>query len=97
MLKDIGFVYQMGHEGRACEAPEEQISSLLVLDVCGPSSLRLRYCGCGKFEPYKGMECRWQQITYTGWHPSLLEHTSVCSTFQVREHGRRVTEMGVGA
>ncbi|KAJ7689072.1 hypothetical protein B0H14DRAFT_3532977 [Mycena olivaceomarginata] len=97
MLKDIGFVYQMGYEGRACEAPEEQISSLLVLDVYGPSSLRLRYCGCGKFEPYKGMECHWQQITYTGWHPSLLEHTSVCSTFQVREHGRRVTEMGVGA
>ncbi|KAJ7022479.1 hypothetical protein C8F04DRAFT_1272589 [Mycena alexandri] len=30
-LRDIGFVYQMGHGGNPCEAPTTQISSLMVI------------------------------------------------------------------
>ncbi|KAJ6491118.1 hypothetical protein C8R45DRAFT_1096639 [Mycena sanguinolenta] len=40
LLKDIGFVYQMGHDGRACAQSETAVSSLLVLDICGPVSIR---------------------------------------------------------
>ncbi|KAF7335029.1 CxC2 domain-containing protein [Mycena venus] len=93
-LNDLGFVYQMGHEGRACDEPEK-VSSLLVLDICGAVSLRVRYCGCGKFDG-KGEWGHWQQILYTGWHPSLLDTTAVCATFQVRDHHARATELRRG-
>jgi hypothetical protein len=61
-LKELGFVYQMGHDGRACSAPENHVSRLLVFDICGPIPLCLKYCACGKFA--RGMEGHWQQIRY---------------------------------
>ncbi|KAJ7457083.1 hypothetical protein FB451DRAFT_1183591 [Mycena latifolia] len=85
-LRDVGFVYQMGHEGRACANPG-YLTSLLVIDwMMGCHSLPLRYCECGKY--MGGMWGRWQQIMTNGWHPLSLNHMGVCATFEVRQRPR---------
>ncbi|KAJ7121211.1 hypothetical protein C8R46DRAFT_1238477 [Mycena filopes] len=85
-LRDIGFVYNMGHEGRVCRSPEA-VSTLIVITLHGLVKIAVKYCRCGKF--VDGLEGRREQIEYTGWYPSLLEHDGMCSTFRVRgEHGR---------
>ncbi|KAJ7138992.1 hypothetical protein C8R44DRAFT_867164 [Mycena epipterygia] len=71
-LKEVGFVYQMGHSGRVCESPEVNVSTLLVLDMSARHSINLRYCMCGKFEA--GLKGRWQQILDNGWQVSTLDH-----------------------
>ncbi|KAJ7169139.1 hypothetical protein C8R43DRAFT_1121028 [Mycena crocata] len=80
-LRDIGFVYQMGHHGQPCPVPMPYISQLAVIDMGGPQWLPLRYCGCGKYA--EGVRGRWQQITKEGWHPSGLDHLGTCTTFPV--------------
>ncbi|KAJ7041929.1 hypothetical protein C8F04DRAFT_1252411 [Mycena alexandri] len=85
-LRDIGFVYQMGHGGRACAQPQGLSSPLTVMSWRGPNFLRVRYCDCGKFGHLNGplgKLARWEQIIHNGWYASTLEQDDVCSTFQV--------------
>ncbi|KAJ7018856.1 hypothetical protein C8F04DRAFT_1277051 [Mycena alexandri] len=84
-LRDIGFVYQMGHGGNACETPTIRISSLMVIsDQSGNHFLNLRYCNCGKYsvdgETSPG---KWLQIRRNSWFASALKHDGVCATFRV--------------
>jgi CxC2 like cysteine cluster associated with KDZ transposases len=92
-LKELGFVYQIGHD-EECKRPETTVSSLLVIDICGVIPIRLQYCACGKFD--SGVEGHWQQIRYNGWHPSMLNHVGVCATFETRAHEKRIYELRVG-
>ncbi|KAJ7041697.1 hypothetical protein C8F04DRAFT_1252626 [Mycena alexandri] len=86
-LAEVGFIYDMGHEGRPCEFPEKEVSSLVVIEMTGCNKIAVRYCNCGKFS--RGQPGRWEQIRYTGWYASLLDTPGMCSTFEVRdEHGR---------
>ncbi|KAJ7021338.1 hypothetical protein C8F04DRAFT_1195583 [Mycena alexandri] len=75
-LREIGFVYQMGHGGNACEVPAPEISSLMVMcDKSGNHFLNLRYCNCGKY----GLDGatkpgQWLQIRRHGWFASTSKH-----------------------
>lgn len=89
-LKHLGYVYNMGHEGRACKHPREVVSSLLVINMRGVNPISVRYCNCGKFSD--GERGRWEQIRYTGWHASLLDSPWICSTFATRTKYGRLNE-----
>ncbi|KAJ7040856.1 hypothetical protein C8F04DRAFT_948131, partial [Mycena alexandri] len=84
-LREIGFVYQMGHGGNACEVPAPEISSLMVMcDKSGNHFLNLRYCNCGKY----GLDGatkpgQWLQIRRHGWFASTSKHPGACATFRV--------------
>ncbi|KAJ7444057.1 hypothetical protein B0H11DRAFT_1684010, partial [Mycena galericulata] len=68
VLRDHGFVYNMGHQGNPCPHPDRDISSLLVLHYNGHHLLHLRYCRCPDSE---GMaKSNWYQIKKNGWFPA---------------------------
>ncbi|KAJ7770734.1 hypothetical protein B0H16DRAFT_1715389 [Mycena metata] len=83
-LRDIGFVYQMGHGGNACAAPTRLSWLMVISDQSGNHFLNLRYCNCGKYgvdgETSPG---KWLQIRRHGWFASALKHARVCTTFKV--------------
>ncbi|KAJ7156607.1 hypothetical protein C8R43DRAFT_949452 [Mycena crocata] len=78
-----GFVYQLGHSGRPCLSPEEPARPLLVIDVEGSQTVRVKFCGCGKYD--EGQAGDWKQILDNGWFHSALVHPGVCATFKVLE------------
>ncbi|KAJ6449814.1 hypothetical protein C8R47DRAFT_1230515 [Mycena vitilis] len=81
-LRDIGFVYQLGHRGDPCSRPTAVVWPMLVISMRGCHFLNLKYCACGKF-PWSGAKGRWAQVMYNGWFASSLKHTGVCTTFRV--------------
>ncbi|KAJ7102966.1 hypothetical protein C8R43DRAFT_1141089 [Mycena crocata] len=43
-LRDIGLLYQLGHEGFPCPVPDPQIRSMTLVDVCGIHEIHYRFC-----------------------------------------------------
>ncbi|KAJ7102965.1 hypothetical protein C8R43DRAFT_963855 [Mycena crocata] len=82
-LREIGFVYQMGHKGDPCQSPTPFVHSLLVIDLKGCHRLDLLYCACGKYPGGVSKMGRWLQIRDNGWYQSTLNHGGICTTFKV--------------
>ncbi|KAJ7665825.1 hypothetical protein DFH06DRAFT_1322977 [Mycena polygramma] len=79
-LRQVGFVYQMGHHGGPCPAPDRKVASLIVITYSGVQRLHVRYCRCPDSE---GMaKSNAEQIKKNGWFPSTLRSPSVCCTFR---------------
>ncbi|KAJ7165276.1 hypothetical protein C8R46DRAFT_1220409 [Mycena filopes] len=81
-LQDIGYVYDMGHEGRACGRPAEVISSLLVIDIWGCHSIRRRFRSSRFIDTHVGVE---------GKDPASSQIIGDCGIF-ISDDGERVTE-----
>ncbi|KAJ7913300.1 hypothetical protein B0H13DRAFT_1873982 [Mycena leptocephala] len=70
---DSGARGHLGHRGACCLWPVEP--------AIGMTTVNLKYCGCGNFEP--GAAGEWDQIVANGWFRAGLVHPRVCATFQV--------------
>ncbi|KAJ7025307.1 hypothetical protein C8F04DRAFT_1191578 [Mycena alexandri] len=79
-LAELGFEYSLGHDGSACLWPLET-TWLKVITYGGYHNIRVKYCGCGKFEA--GELGRWQQVRAMGFHRAGIISSSVCATFRV--------------
>ncbi|KAJ7126591.1 hypothetical protein C8R43DRAFT_1211351 [Mycena crocata] len=82
-LREEGFVYQLGHNGRACLSPEEPSRPLLLIGLEGSQTVQVKFCACGKYDG--GRAGDWQQILDKGWFHSSLVHPGACATFKVFE------------
>ncbi|KAJ7604867.1 hypothetical protein DFH06DRAFT_1150817 [Mycena polygramma] len=82
-LGDEGFVYQLGHNGEPCVAPQEWVTPMVVIDWSGVHTVPLRFCECGQFQA--GQEGKSEQLAASGWQRSGIVHPGVCATFKVLE------------
>ncbi|KAJ7490188.1 hypothetical protein B0H11DRAFT_1719325 [Mycena galericulata] len=89
-LRDIGLVYQMGHEGRPCPAPAPAIRSMVVIDTNGIHRVSFRYCCCDEGRAVRNLS----QLMRNAWYPASLTDPTTCATYKVLEMFRLMTVVG---
>ncbi|KAK7007313.1 CxC2 domain-containing protein [Favolaschia claudopus] len=87
----LGLVYQLGHHGFPCTFPGVE-RSMVVLDVNGIFSLRIRYCDCEKAALTP--ELHLGQLLENGWYPATTVDPETCATFQVLGFFRLLAVVG---
>ncbi|KAJ7601826.1 hypothetical protein DFH06DRAFT_1352013 [Mycena polygramma] len=83
-LREIGFVFQLGHRGEECPAPQEGQRSTLIMDVTGFQTVSYLYCGCGQFEATEAGNRR--QLEGNRWYPPATSGSGdprSCITFKM--------------
>ncbi|KAJ7429980.1 hypothetical protein B0H11DRAFT_1765938 [Mycena galericulata] len=89
-LRDIGLVYQLGHEGRRCIAPAPAVRSMVVLDTNGIHRVSYRYCACDQGRAVRNLS----QLMRNAWYPASLTDPTTCATYKVLELFRLLTVIG---
>ncbi|KAJ7229596.1 hypothetical protein C8J57DRAFT_1251782 [Mycena rebaudengoi] len=89
-LRDLGLVYQIGHEGRPCRTPTEQQRHMVVMDVSGIHRVCYRYCGCEQSYTVNNL----RQLLRTAWYPATLMNPETCITFNVLDLFRLLNVVG---
>ncbi|KAF7321838.1 CxC2 domain-containing protein [Mycena kentingensis (nom. inval.)] len=93
---ELGMVYQLGHCGRTCNAPEppqhEPPRKLVVLHVCGVFKILFRYCGCSDSIRYK--YGRISQLMGKGWYPATVTSPRTCATYEALDLFRLLRVVG---
>ncbi|KAJ7707998.1 hypothetical protein B0H16DRAFT_1746366 [Mycena metata] len=89
-LKELGLVYQLGHQGGPCETPNGVVRSMVVIDTTGIHQIRYRRCGC---ERRDHMNPR-QECMHNGWFPATATDPDTCATMRVLEAFRLLTVIG---
>ncbi|KAJ7670617.1 hypothetical protein DFH06DRAFT_1320544 [Mycena polygramma] len=69
-LRDLGLVFQLGHGGEECPAPQEGQRLVVIMDISGVQTVVYRYCGCGQFEATEAGNS--QQLQGNGWYRTTL-------------------------
>ncbi|KAJ7825880.1 hypothetical protein B0H14DRAFT_2368607, partial [Mycena olivaceomarginata] len=75
----LGLVYQIGHDGFACDFLGRE-RSMVVIDVAGIHSLTIRFCGCEKAirVPLGSVG----QLLANGWYPATTVDPETCATIE---------------
>ncbi|KAJ7436806.1 hypothetical protein B0H11DRAFT_1754347 [Mycena galericulata] len=89
-LRDIGLVYQLGHQGRRCTAPAPAVRSMVVLDTNGIHRVSYRYCACDQGRGVRNLS----QLMRNAWYPASLTDPTTCATYRVLEVFRLLTVIG---
>ncbi|KAJ7025856.1 hypothetical protein C8F04DRAFT_967249 [Mycena alexandri] len=79
MLKDIGLIYQMGHEGRRCKFPQHFVRSLTVIDTTGVHEIKYQFCACSCSDTATNLK----QFLRNAWYPASFTDPDTCATFKV--------------
>ncbi|KAJ7689073.1 hypothetical protein B0H14DRAFT_3101092 [Mycena olivaceomarginata] len=79
-LKDIGLVYQLGHEGMKCNVPHPLVHSLTVLHTTGIHEIHYQFCGCDRSDTANGLA----QLLWNAWYPASFTDPDTCATFADR-------------
>ncbi|KAJ7429112.1 hypothetical protein B0H11DRAFT_2266968 [Mycena galericulata] len=89
-LRDIGLVYQLGHEGRPCTSPAPAVRCMVVVDTNGIHRVSYRYCGCDHGRAVRNLS----QLMRNAWYPASLTDPATCATYRVLEMFRLMTVIG---
>jgi hypothetical protein len=89
-LKDIGLVYQLGHEGLACPVPHPFVRSLTVLHTTGVQRIRYQFCGCDRSDKANNLA----QLMRNTWYPASFTDPDTCATFAVLDFFRLLNVIG---
>ncbi|KAJ7728446.1 hypothetical protein DFH07DRAFT_969878 [Mycena maculata] len=89
-LKDLGFVYQVGHGGGPCVFPDPKKRTLTVLEHPYIHQLHFRYCNCSKSDHADPI----QQLLRNGWYPATVVDPGTCTTFTTLETFRLQNVVG---
>ncbi|KAJ7030565.1 hypothetical protein C8F04DRAFT_1263687 [Mycena alexandri] len=89
-LKNIGLIYQLGHQGAPCLTPNPTIRLMVVLDTTGIHQIHYRQCGCDRSDQ---MNPR-QELLRNAWFPASAIDPDTCATLRVLEAFRLYNVIG---
>ncbi|KAJ7343885.1 hypothetical protein DFH08DRAFT_701870 [Mycena albidolilacea] len=89
-LKSIGLVYQLGHGGFPCPAPDTTVHKLVVIEVPIIHEINVAYCKCSKSDDADNLE----QLLRNAWYPATVTDPGTCSTFRSLEMYRLYNVLG---
>ncbi|KAJ7041698.1 hypothetical protein C8F04DRAFT_946732 [Mycena alexandri] len=89
-LRDIGLVYQLGHEGMQCKRPHPFVRSLTVVDTTGIHEIHYRFCACSRSDRSSNLK----QFLRNGWYPASFTDPDSCATFKVLDLFRLLNVVG---
>lgn len=89
-LKDIGLVFQLGHEGLKCNVPHLVVRSMTVIDTTGIHRIHYRFCGCDRSDKANNLV----QFLRNGWYPASITDPDTCATFKVLDFFRQLNVIG---
>ncbi|KAI4517040.1 hypothetical protein K525DRAFT_211789 [Schizophyllum commune Loenen D] len=81
-LTELGLVYQVGHGGQACPAPQSTVYSMTVIAPTHICRLKIRYCACSRGDRATHV----QQLLREGWYPATVIEPATCATFTALDH-----------
>ncbi|KAJ7060044.1 hypothetical protein C8F01DRAFT_1254159 [Mycena amicta] len=89
--RSLQFAYQLGHHGRPCISPAStEDQTMVVMDVRGVFTLRVRFCGCAKALSQDPVA----QLMSNGWYPATTIDPATCATFEALETFRQLNVVG---
>ncbi|KAJ7429660.1 hypothetical protein B0H11DRAFT_2265147 [Mycena galericulata] len=89
-LRELGFVYQVGHGGARCLFPDDKKRTLTVLEHPYIHQIHFRYCNCKKSDHADPM----QQLLRNAWYPATVGDPATCATFTTLETFRLQNVVG---
>ncbi|KAJ6504317.1 hypothetical protein C8R47DRAFT_1210384 [Mycena vitilis] len=89
-LKSLGLVYQLGHQGARCPAPNDVVRSLVVMDTTGIHEIDYRRCGCDLSDHTNPV----RQLLRNAWFPASATDPDCCGTFKMLDHFRLLNVIG---
>ncbi|KAJ7038551.1 hypothetical protein C8F04DRAFT_1255829 [Mycena alexandri] len=92
-LRDIGFIYQLGHGGAPCPFPAAKALCMTVIHTTGIHQLRYKYCNCSRSRTL-GDNQHLFQLLRNGWYPATATEPATCATFNVLELFRLLNVVG---
>ncbi|KAJ7169179.1 hypothetical protein C8R43DRAFT_1121071 [Mycena crocata] len=89
-LMSMKLVYQLGHGGLPCPAPQELIRSMVVLDVGVITKIKYKLCGCDRGRNASPT----RQLLRNAWFPATATDPDTCATFSCLELFRHYNVIG---
>ncbi|KAJ6462537.1 hypothetical protein C8R45DRAFT_1064445 [Mycena sanguinolenta] len=89
-LADLGLVYQLGHGGFPCFAPDVAIRKLTIIEAPIIHEIRISYCKCSHSDDADNV----QQLLRNGWYPATVTDPGTCATFRSLESYRLYNVVG---
>ncbi|KAI0686904.1 hypothetical protein C8T65DRAFT_590675 [Cerioporus squamosus] len=80
-LRELGFVFQLGHEGGTCPCPAPKTRRLVVGDVTGIHEVQVRFCEC--LDNNEQFTHQWVQVFRQGWFPATTNRPATTFTFRM--------------
>ncbi|KAJ7858228.1 hypothetical protein B0H14DRAFT_3085090 [Mycena olivaceomarginata] len=80
-LRDLGYVYQLGHGGLPCRFPDPRLLTMTVIELPYIYRVKFRYCKCQKSDYATNL----QQLLRNCWYPATVTDPSTCATFTCLE------------
>ncbi|KAF8995608.1 hypothetical protein BDZ89DRAFT_971636 [Hymenopellis radicata] len=87
-LREIGLVYQLGHQGARCPVPDATPHIMTVMHVNGVHQVEMRYCDCTS--SLSDGEHRRQQLLRSGLYPATPRYPDTCVTIDILNLYRRL-------
>ncbi|KAK6988081.1 CxC2 domain-containing protein [Favolaschia claudopus] len=89
-LAELGLIYQLGHGGFSCPAPDSAVRNLTVIEEPIIHEIKIRYCKCSKSDDADNLE----QLLRNGWYPATVIDPGTCATFRTLETYRLYNVVG---
>ncbi|KAF9004178.1 hypothetical protein BDZ89DRAFT_1049589 [Hymenopellis radicata] len=67
-LRDMGLVYQLGHQGARCRVPDPTPHIMTVMHVNGVHQVEMRYCGCSVSDGETSLAAVTTERTVSGYN-----------------------------
>ncbi|KAJ7704630.1 hypothetical protein B0H14DRAFT_2416236 [Mycena olivaceomarginata] len=80
-LRELGFVYQIGHGGMPCRFPDPRLLTMTVIELPVIHRVSYRYCKCKMADTTTNV----QQLLRNGWYPATITDPATCATFTTLE------------
>ncbi|TFK80097.1 hypothetical protein K466DRAFT_667830 [Polyporus arcularius HHB13444] len=80
-LRDLGLVFQLGHDGGTCPSPAEGTRKLVLGDVTGIHEVAVRFCEC--LDDEEQFTYQWVQVFRQGWFPATIDKPATAFTFRM--------------
>ncbi|KAJ6493720.1 hypothetical protein C8R47DRAFT_1213989 [Mycena vitilis] len=92
-LRELGLVYQLGHEGSPCLVPASETRSMTIIHTNGIHQIRYRYCNCSRSHAL-GDNKNLSQLMRNSWYPATVTDPTTCASFRVLELFRLLNVVG---
>ncbi len=80
-LRDTGLVFQLGHDGSACNHPSEKTQKIVIGDVTGIHEVQVSFCEC--LDEAENFTFEWIQLFRQGWFPATTDRPATAFTFRM--------------
>ncbi|KAI0744413.1 hypothetical protein C8Q76DRAFT_606972, partial [Earliella scabrosa] len=80
-LRDLKYVFQLGHDGDECPCPSEITRRLVIGHVTGIHQVQVRFCEC--LDDSDNFVYQWVQVFRQGWFPATTNKPATAFTFEM--------------